>query len=78
VVGREVAWRIVFCAIEHTGLQRREDFTIGHGNAVAAHRVHGVHKQWVTHHAHFLTFEVVWLGDFLLGVEAARAAIHEA
>ena len=78
MVGREHAGWIVFCSIEHTGLQGAEHLSVAHGDAVAAHGVHGVDKQRVTHHANFLTFQISRRFDHFFGVQAARAAIHPA
>ena len=46
--------------IDHVGLQRAEGFVVAHGDAVAAHGVHGVHEQRIAHHANLQTLQVGW------------------
>ena len=78
VIAGEVAGRVVFCAIHHTGLQRGEHLAISHRDAIAPHGVHGVHKQRVAHHAHLLALQIGGGTHGLFGVEAAGASIHPA
>ena len=78
VIAGEVAWRVVFCAIHHTGLQCGEHLAISHRDAIASHGIHGVHKQRVAHHAHLLALQIGGGTHGLFGVEAAGASIHPA
>ncbi|MNV81481.1 hypothetical protein D3C71_1751490 [compost metagenome] len=71
VIAGEEAGGIILSTVHHTGLQRGEHLSVTHRDAVAAHGVHGVHKQRIAHHADLLALEVSRRAHGFFGVQAA-------
>jgi hypothetical protein len=60
------------------GLHRRVELVEAHGDAVAAHGVHGLDEDRVAHHAHLHALQVRGLGHRLVRIDVARARVHPA